>query len=145
MDRKDLYQLFKKPSVVLLDIHKKAKGAARIKSLIIMYLNAKLTKRPNEEMQSVLVKIPSKEKILNLLEEAEFKLEIIESNETSILNIFLPNSQKNVLIWFVPSINRLQISNEAFMVIVARIIRRKNCCGYSTSVPLKCDVINRTQ
>ena len=145
MDRRVLYQLFKKPSVDLFDMHKNANGAAKTKSFIIMYLNAKLINRPNDEIESVLVRIPSKEKILKLFEEGEFKLEIIDSKETSTLKMSCPNSQKNVLIWDVPSSNKLHISNEEFIANAAKIVRKKNCCGYSTSVPLNLEVIKRTQ
>ena len=112
MDRRVLYQLFRKPSVDLFDIHKNANGAARTRSFIIMYLNAKLTSRPSDEMERVLVKIPSKEKMLKLFEEGEFKSEIIDSKEISTLKILCPNSQKKVLIWFVPSSSKLHISKE---------------------------------
>ena len=145
MDKSVLYQLLKKPSVVLLEIHKKANGAAKTNNLIIMYLKAKLTKRPNDDMESVLVKIPSNEKILNLFDVGEFKLEIIDSKDTSTLKMFFPKSQKNVLIWNVPSIKILHISKEAFIVIAARIALRKNWCGYSISVPLNLEVIIRIQ
>ena len=64
IDKKLLYQLLKNGSVVLLDKHKNANGDAKIRILIIIYLTEKLVRRANEENESILDKIPLREKIL---------------------------------------------------------------------------------
>ena len=72
-DIKDLYQLFKKPSVDLFAKQRKANGAAKIRSSIKIYRKAKLRSKAKAEIESMLVRIPSKEKMVNSPAEEGFK------------------------------------------------------------------------
>ena len=59
------YQLFKKPSVDLFVMQRNANGDAKIRSFTKTYLRAKLISKAKEEIDSMLVKMPSKENTLN--------------------------------------------------------------------------------
>ncbi|MBQ9313454.1 MAG: hypothetical protein IJ220_00370 [Clostridia bacterium] len=65
MERNDRYQLLRKPSVDLFAIQRNEKGAARISNFTKIYLRAKLISNAKEEIDSMLVKIPSNENTLN--------------------------------------------------------------------------------
>lgn len=110
-----------------------------------IYLKAKFKSNAKEDMDSMLVKIPSIEKILSLLEGA-LKDEISVVKDNVFLKILLPNSfVKKSLIRLVPFISKSQISKEEFIKIADRIALKKNLPGDSTSFPVKCDAISLTQ
>ena len=98
MESKVRYQLFRNPSVDALQKHRKANGEAKISNFIIIYLSEKLIRRPNAEIDRVLVNMPSKEKKLKESFVEELKICVNEENDISFRKISSPNVQKNVLI-----------------------------------------------
>ena len=96
----------------LVDRHKIAKGDSIINTSTKIYLNAKLIIKANDEIESIPLRIPSREKISKEFETELFKSEISVSKDMSFPKIFFPNSQKNELIRLVAEIKNLQIDNE---------------------------------
>ena len=64
-ERKLLNQIRKNPTVDLFNKHKNANGESKIKTLVKIYRKVKCRTKVNEEIESILLRIPSIEKILN--------------------------------------------------------------------------------
>lgn len=130
-----LYQLRKNPTVVLSSRHKKANGEERIRIFIKIYLIAKLIINEKDEMESIPVRIPSKENMLNSDEKEELSIFISEEKEISLLNIFVPREKIKVVISYVKEIASVQSEREKFIKIVKKIPFIIKIYGDSTSLP----------
>lgn len=97
-DKKLLSQLLKKPEVFLLSRHRKAKGEISIKIFANIYLKVKVITRLKEEIESILVKTPSIEKILKFFDELPLSSFIKDEKEIVLLKILLPKSDMKFVI-----------------------------------------------
>ena len=92
-ERKLFNQLRKKPFVVRFNKHKKAKGENKIKTLVRIYRNVKWRTSVKEEIESILVKRPSIEKMLKFLEISLVSKLMNEEKEIGLLKIWFPKLQ----------------------------------------------------
>ena len=92
-----------------------------------IYLRAKLNNNAKDEIDSMLVKIPSIENALKSLVDAELRVVInVEKDTSLILKISVPSSKKKDVIDCVPSNSNLHISKDKFIRIPASIALKKN-------------------
>ena len=91
--RKLLSQLLKKPDVFLFNRHKNANGESKISIFVNIYLRVNVITKLKEEIEIMLVRIPSIEKILKFELDVPLSSLISEEKEIFLLKIFPPSSQ----------------------------------------------------
>ena len=131
-----LSQLLKNPEVFLLSRQRNAKGERRISILANIYLNVNVITKLREEIESILVRIPSIENILKFVEEFPLSSFIKEEKEIFLLKIVFPKPHMNSDISQEKEIILEHIESEKFIKIQMKMARITNLYGDSTSCPL---------